>query len=125
MLCSTNAAAVPFDLLFPSTQNMFRGLAPVGDGFGMKMLKKMGWREGQPIGKQGEGHVEPICPDIKVDRSGELSIYSHHNSKDIKIFGSTVIIKPCPVSTMITIHMHGYFFSLKSQIFPTQSPNLV
>ena len=51
---------------------MFRGLAPVGDGFGMKMLKKMGWQEGQPIGKQGEGHVEPICVDVKMDRTGKL-----------------------------------------------------
>ena len=52
---------------------MFHGLAPVGDGFGMKMLKKMGWKEGQPIGKQGEGHVEPICLDVKMDRFGESS----------------------------------------------------
>ena len=44
----------------------------MGDGFGMKMLMKMGWRAGQPIGKHGEGHVEPICLDVKLDRSGEL-----------------------------------------------------
>lgn len=57
---------------------MFRGLAPVGDGFGMKMLKKMGWKEGQPIGKQGEGHVEPICVDIKMDRSGMQQTVINH-----------------------------------------------
>ena len=43
----------------------------MGDGFGMKMLKKMGWKEGQPIGKHGEGHVEPICLDVKMDRGGK------------------------------------------------------
>jgi len=37
----------------------------------MKMLKKMGWQEGQPLGKKGEGHVEPIALDVKVDRSGK------------------------------------------------------
>ena len=47
----------------------------MGDGFGMKMLKKMGWKEGHPIGKQGEGHVEPICVDVKMDRSGKLSLH--------------------------------------------------
>jgi len=49
---------------------MFHGLAPVMSSFGMKMLKKMGWQEGQPLGKKGEGHVEPIALDVKVDRSG-------------------------------------------------------
>jgi len=50
---------------------MFHGLAPVMSSFGMKMLKKMGWQEGQPLGKKGEGHVEPIALDVKVDRSGK------------------------------------------------------
>ena len=50
---------------------MFKGLAPVGDGFGRKMLMKMGWKEGQPIGKQGEGHVEPIRVEVKINRSGK------------------------------------------------------
>ena len=51
---------------------MFHGLPPVMSGFGMKMLKKMGWQEGQPLGKKGEGNVEPIAMDVKVDRSGEF-----------------------------------------------------
>ena len=51
---------------------MFHGLPPVMSGFGMKMMKKMGWQEGQPLGKMGEGYLEPIAMDVKVDRSGEL-----------------------------------------------------
>ena len=35
------------------------------------MLKKMGWKEGQPLGLQGRGHVEPLAIDVKTDRSGE------------------------------------------------------
>ena len=50
---------------------MFLHLAPVMGGFGMKMLKKMGWQEGQPLGKMGEGHVEPIAVQVKVNRSGK------------------------------------------------------
>ena len=58
--------------LFINPQKMFHGLPPVMSGFGMKMLKKMGWQEGQPLGKMGEGYLEPIAMDVKVDRSGEL-----------------------------------------------------
>ena len=50
---------------------MFRDLAPVMSGFGMKMLKKMGWEQGKPLGKMGEGHLEPIAVDVKLNRSGE------------------------------------------------------
>ena len=57
--------------LISCLQKMFHGLAPVMSSFGMKMLKKMGWQEGQPLGKKGEGHVEPIALDVKVDRSGK------------------------------------------------------
>ena len=49
---------------------MFRGLAPVMSGFGMKMLMKHGWQVGQPLGKRGEGHKEPVVFDVKIDRHG-------------------------------------------------------
>eukprot|EP00731_Ephydatia_muelleri_P017603 Em0010g701a len=49
------------------TKSMFRDLAPVS-GVGMKMLKKMGWEEGCPLGRSGQGHVEPIEVEIKMDR---------------------------------------------------------
>ena len=51
-------------------QNMFAGLAPVMSSFGLKMLKKMGWKEGTPLGRAGVGRVEPIELSIKVDRQG-------------------------------------------------------
>lgn len=49
---------------------MFKSLAPVMSGFGMKMLMRMGWEMGKPLGKRGDGHVEPIPVDVKVDRQG-------------------------------------------------------
>ena len=52
------------------TQDMFKGLAPVLSGFGVKMMKKMGWNEGQPLGRMGKGVTEPIAMDVKVDRAG-------------------------------------------------------
>ena len=56
-----------------SSQDMFRGLAPVMSGFGLKMLKRMGWQEGRPLGKKGEGNVEPIALEVKLNRSGECT----------------------------------------------------
>lgn len=52
------------------TQDMFQGLAPVLSGFGIKMMKKMGWSEGQPLGRMGKGVTEPIPMSVKVDRAG-------------------------------------------------------
>ena len=49
---------------------MFQGLAPVLSGFGIKMMKKMGWSEGQPLGRMGKGVTEPIPMSVKVDRAG-------------------------------------------------------
>ena len=49
---------------------MFEGLARVLSGFGMKMMIKMGWNLGQPLGKEGQGVTEPIPISVKVDRSG-------------------------------------------------------
>ena len=38
------------------------GLA--GDNIGNKMLKQMGWSDGQGLGKKGQGIVNPIQVDI-------------------------------------------------------------
>lgn len=37
---------------------------------GFEMLAKMGWREGQSLGLSGEGRVEPIPFQMKVDSVG-------------------------------------------------------
>lgn len=55
-------------------KDMFHGLAPVLSGFGMKMMKKMGWNVGQPLGRMGIGVTEPIPMSVKVDRAGLSSV---------------------------------------------------
>ncbi len=52
---------------------MFRNLAPIRGGVGMKLLQKMGWRPGQVLGKRGEGSYEPIALSVKMDRKGLVS----------------------------------------------------
>ena len=59
-----------FNAKFFILQKMFYGLRPVREGFGMKLMKRMGWREGEPLGKTKEGHIEPIPVDVKTDRQG-------------------------------------------------------
>ena len=49
---------------------MFKSLTPVMSGFGMKLMMKMGWEYGKPLGTRGEGYTEPIPVDVKVDRQG-------------------------------------------------------
>ena len=56
---------------------MFKGLAPVSGGFGMKMLKKMGWEEGCPLGRSGQGHIAPIEVEVKMDRHGGCGLPRH------------------------------------------------
>ena len=53
---------------------MFHDLAPVMGGFGLKMLKKMGWKEGEPLGTHGQGSLVPLALDVKMDRSGGLIV---------------------------------------------------
>lgn len=38
-------------------------------------MKKMGWREGEGLGKNKEGSKEPILVDFKTDRKGEPFLF--------------------------------------------------
>uniref|UniRef100_A0A8R1HKX2 G-patch domain-containing protein n=1 Tax=Caenorhabditis japonica TaxID=281687 RepID=A0A8R1HKX2_CAEJA len=37
---------------------------------GFKLLKSMGWSEGQGLGKEKQGHVEPVATELKNNRHG-------------------------------------------------------
>ncbi|VDO69134.1 unnamed protein product [Heligmosomoides polygyrus] len=46
-------------------------LRPLGeDNIGSKLLKGMGWREGQGVGRNGQGIVNPIEPQRRVEGAG-------------------------------------------------------
>ena len=36
----------------------------------MFLLQKMGWKQGEGLGKNSEGPVEPLMLDVKMDRKG-------------------------------------------------------
>ncbi|EFP11966.1 hypothetical protein CRE_31342 [Caenorhabditis remanei] len=45
--------------------------APLNSGnVGFKLLKSMGWSEGEGLGKEKQGHVEPVATEIKNNRQG-------------------------------------------------------
>ncbi len=48
-------------------------LVKVSGGFGEYMLRKMGWREGEGLGKDRSGEVDPLQLDIKMDKKGLIS----------------------------------------------------
>ncbi|KAK6487211.1 protein SON, partial [Huso huso] len=52
------------------TQDQFLRAAPVAGGVGEFLMRKMGWREGEGLGKYREGNTEPILIDFKTDRKG-------------------------------------------------------
>lgn len=54
-------------------KDLFTSAAPVASGVGMKLLQKMGWQPGEGLGRRGEGTLEPLSLDIKMDKKGLLS----------------------------------------------------
>ena len=56
------------------TVELFTSAARVKGGIGEKLLQKMGWREGEGLGKLSEGSIDPIeFSEIKTDRKGLVS----------------------------------------------------
>ncbi|XP_077150039.1 protein SON isoform X2 [Ranitomeya variabilis] len=51
-------------------KDQFLKAAPVSGGWGALLMRKMGWREGEGLGRNNEGNVDPILLDFKTDRKG-------------------------------------------------------
>ncbi|XP_051993100.1 protein SON-like isoform X2 [Xyrauchen texanus] len=51
-------------------KDQFLRAAPVSGGMGELLMRKMGWRSGEGLGKHREGTVDPIVIDFKTDRKG-------------------------------------------------------
>jgi len=61
-------------------KDFFQTLEPLKeDNLGMKMLQKMGWTHGKPLGKKGEGYIAPIQVDIRVGRMGLMGEEEERN----------------------------------------------
>lgn len=49
---------------------------PISEGFGFKMLQKMGWKEGEGLGKEEKGLATPLWCDPREGRAGLFSAES-------------------------------------------------
>ena len=55
-------------------QDTFLNAKPVTGGIGKALLTRMGWKEGEGLGRNSEGITAPILVDIKMDRKGAALI---------------------------------------------------
>ncbi|XP_037095972.1 protein SON isoform X1 [Syngnathus acus] len=84
-------------------KDQFLRAAPVSGGVGEFLMRKMGWRVGEGLGRNREGTVEPIVIDFKVDRKGLVA----EGEKLQKPTGGLVVTKDLmgkhPVSALIEL----------------------
>jgi hypothetical protein len=59
---------------------------PAPEDIGSKMLKKLGWKEGEGLGKEKKGITEPISAHVRLDRTG---IGHTGHSVHVEHFGKT------------------------------------
>lgn len=52
------------------------GAAPKGMGLAQKLLEKMGWREGQGLGRHRQGMATPLVAQKTAAHAGELAIHT-------------------------------------------------
>uniref|UniRef100_A0A1I8J3G4 G-patch domain-containing protein n=1 Tax=Macrostomum lignano TaxID=282301 RepID=A0A1I8J3G4_9PLAT len=55
-------------------KHQFLNAQPITGGIGHHLMQKMGWRDGQGLGKRNEGPTEPLAIDYKTDRKGLAAI---------------------------------------------------
>ncbi|XP_069744913.1 protein SON-like isoform X2 [Narcine bancroftii] len=84
-------------------KDQFLKAAPLTGGMGAQLMQKMGWKEGEGLGKNKNGTVEPIIVDFKTDRKGLVA----EGEKTQKKFGNFPTLKDLsgkhPVSALMEI----------------------
>ena len=73
----------------PPRAEMFENAPKVQGGFGEKLLNRMGWKNGEGLGKTKGGTLEPIkFSEIKMDRRGlDSSARVNDHEKDLVVMG--------------------------------------
>eukprot|EP00794_Sanderia_malayensis_P000297 gene297-923_t len=54
--------------------DFFYHLQPITNGKGLEMLQKMGWKRGEPLGKNRQGYINPIQLEVRTDRKGLATV---------------------------------------------------
>ena len=86
--------------------DQFTKAEKVSGGFGEYMLKKMGWTDGEGLGKHKSGEVNPLQLDIKFDKKGLMAAEEEGRRKG----GAVATMTACKVETnpvpIIYSHLH-------------------
>uniref|UniRef100_A0A0B7AJ79 G-patch domain-containing protein n=1 Tax=Arion vulgaris TaxID=1028688 RepID=A0A0B7AJ79_9EUPU len=79
--------------------------APVNGGIGMFLLQKMGWKQGEGLGKNNEGSREPLMLDIKVDRRGLTTAaeFPRHKAHAVGVPRAKDLSNKHPVSALMEL----------------------
>jgi hypothetical protein len=66
---------------------MLTNLTPVKSDFGEKVMTKMGWKQGEGLGKTNPGNIDPLVVRVKTDRRGKISLSWYGNNRYIYSIG--------------------------------------
>ena len=61
----------------------FNNAEKVKGGFGEFMLKKMGWKDGEGLGRFKSGDINPLTLDIKFDKKGLMAAEETRKGKEV------------------------------------------
>lgn len=68
------------------------------------MLAKLGWNEGQSLGKNSDGLLEPVNIQLAINRSGsraliafhlQIALHSNQGTTGLGCDGISTLVKPC------------------------------
>jgi len=81
-------------------KDQFDNAQRVRGGFGEFMLKKMGWEEGDGLGKNLHGDKDPLQLDIKFDKKGLSAADEGENKGVVTLTGCKDLAGKHPVSAL-------------------------
>ncbi|XP_048459080.1 protein SON isoform X2 [Rhincodon typus] len=84
-------------------KDQFLKAAPLSGGMGAHLMQKMGWRQGEGLGKNKNGPVEPIVVDFKIDRKGLVAEGEKTHKKPANFATMKDLSGKHPVSALMEI----------------------
>ena len=80
--------------------DQFHNAEKVKGGFGEFMLKKMGWKDGEGLGRFKSGEVNPLTLDIKFDKKGLMAAEETKKGREVVTMTackdlSGILLLPC------------------------------
>ncbi|KAK2187879.1 hypothetical protein NP493_152g04028 [Ridgeia piscesae] len=83
-------------------KDQFARAAPVSGGIGMSLLQKMGWKQGEGLGKNNKGSLEPLALSVKMDRKG-LSSQGENIKKPLPVPTRKDLSGKHPISALVEL----------------------